>query len=333
MENKAATARMQLIPPMSAKYGFCFTLNNYTPANVARLSDAIGRCGIRYMVFGKEVGASGTPHLQGYLQTNQKNKSRIYDMFNIHVKPQERTATQAADYCKKDGDVSEFGVFDPSIKGTKEKSQGSRSDIDGIMTDIDAGMSYAEVTRKHAKTACRIGQFIREQIQFRDSGAAIAASRARMQSLRLYPWQQELLTTVEQPAEERAIHWIWCSEGRSGKSTFATYLLTVKDACVLTGGKSQDLAFIFAQAPKKIVVFDLSRTAAPAEEGEKSKLDHLYSLAETLKNGRLTSTKYHSTTVAFEIPHVIFFANFECDYTKWTADRYNVRKLTLADCV
>jgi len=325
---------MQLIPPMSAKYGFCFTLNNYTDADVARLSDAIGRCGIRHMLFGKEVGERcRTPHLQGYFQTNQKNKKRIYDMFNIHVTPQRETATKAADYCKKDGDFLEFGVFDPEIKGTREKSQGSRTDLDGIITDIDAGMTYAEVTRKHAKSACRILQFIREQIQFRDSGAATAASRARMERLRLYPWQTELLTTLAEPASEREIHWIWEDRGKTGKSTFATYLMTIKDACVFTGGKKADLALIFSQAPKKIAVFDLSRTAAPAEEGEKSKLDHLYSLAEDLKNGRLTSTKYHSTTVVFEVPHVIFFANFEPDYSKWSADRYNVRKLTLADCV
>ena len=46
-----------------------------------------------------------------------------------------------------------------------------------------------------------------------------------------------------------------------------------------------------------------------------------------LKNGRVVSTKYDSKTIFFPIPHVIFFANFEPDYTKWSADLYNVIKL------
>ena len=90
---------MQLIPPHMAKYGYCFTLNNYTASMEAKLRDAIGRCGIKYLIFGREVGElCGTPHLQGYLQSNQKNLKRFYEMFNIHVKPQIATATEAADY-------------------------------------------------------------------------------------------------------------------------------------------------------------------------------------------------------------------------------------------
>ena len=84
---------------------------------------------------------------------------------------------------------------------------------------------------------------------------------------------------------------------------------------------------VYAQKPTKIVLFDLSRTTETSEDSRKHYLDGIYSLAEDLKNGRIVSTKYESKTVFFPPPHVIFFANFEPDYTKWSEDRYFVTKL------
>lgn len=43
---------------------WCFTLNNYTPEEEA----AIQKWEVTYMVYGHEVGESGTPHLQGYVK-------------------------------------------------------------------------------------------------------------------------------------------------------------------------------------------------------------------------------------------------------------------------
>lgn len=36
---------------------FCFTLNNYTDAELARVRSAAGGNRVRYCIFGKEVGA------------------------------------------------------------------------------------------------------------------------------------------------------------------------------------------------------------------------------------------------------------------------------------
>jgi hypothetical protein len=120
---------------------------------------------------------------------------------------------------------------------------------------------------------------------------------------------------------------VWEDEGNKGKSWMATYLGVVKGALVLTAGRKLDLTYIYAKNPKKVVIFDLTRTAAPDEDKKKS-LDGIYSLAEELKNGHLVSTKYEPIDIYFRSPHVIFLANFEPDYSKWSGDRYFVTKLT-----
>lgn len=59
---------------------WCFTLNNYTESEVDSIPDSIGRPfgkgsepnAIVFVGVAEEVGESGTPHLQGYLQLRKK---------------------------------------------------------------------------------------------------------------------------------------------------------------------------------------------------------------------------------------------------------------------
>lgn len=79
-------------------------------------------------------------------------------------------------------------------------------------------------------------------------------------------------------------------------------------------GRLADMMYAFGQSPAPIVIFDISR--AQAEHS-----DHLYTMAEHLKNGQFFSTKYNSRLVFFTPPHVVFFANTLYDQSKWSADR------------
>ena len=172
-----------------------------------------------------------------------------------------------------------------------------------------------------------ISKFIKERVQARDSTKQLDSLKERFASSVLKPWQRDLMDVVTEEACPRKIHWLWETQGNVGKSYMASYLGALHGATVLTAGKKVDLAYIYAQKPTKIVLFDLSRTTETSEDSRKHYLDGIYSLAEDLKNGRIVSTKYESKTVFFPPPHVIFFANFEPDYTKWSEDRYFVTKL------
>lgn len=105
---------------------FCFTLNNYTDEDIARIKN-LGN--YRYVVYGKEVGESGTPHLQGfiYYYSNRSLRALIRDIPRAHFELKRGTFTQAIEYCKKDGDFVEVGSkpFDQHEKGDKSKEKWS----------------------------------------------------------------------------------------------------------------------------------------------------------------------------------------------------------------
>jgi hypothetical protein len=160
------------------------------------------------------------------------------------------------DYCSKDGDFWEAGVR-VSIAGAKK---GERSDIEAAKESISKGLSYDEVCDAHFDTVCRMSPFIKERIQARDSAKQQDSLRELYSSAVLRPWQQAIMDVVEEEACPRKIHWIWETQGNVGKSWMVNYLGALHRATILTSGKKVDMAYIYAQKPTSIVLFDLART-------------------------------------------------------------------------
>lgn len=131
--------------------------------------------------------------------------------------------------------------------------------------------------------------------------------------LELRPWQQELNSRLLEEPDDRRIFWVRDTAGGKGKSTLMKYWIYNKpEESVLLTGKIADMTHGYGG--QRVVFFDLTRTQA-----ENS--DHLYSFAESLKNGVLFSPKYDSHQKTFPPPHVVFLANFPMPTGVWSADR------------
>lgn len=122
---------------MSKSRAYCFTLNNYTEEEYLEISNI--EC--KYMVIGKEVGESGTPHLQGYinLENPRSLASLKKSMKRAHIEVAKGSPLQASQYCKKDGNFIEKGNL---------PAQGKRTDLEEIREMVDAGSGMREMVDK-----------------------------------------------------------------------------------------------------------------------------------------------------------------------------------------
>lgn len=193
----------------------------------------------------------------------------------------------------------EFGVW-------SERGQGARSDVSSLVSGVLSGESDRSLALAYPEAYVRLSrgvQDLRAAIQTRPADSSFVPRS----------WQQGVISQVLGDADDRHILWVRDSLGGQGKSRLTRYLCLEKGAMSLSG-RLADMMYAFSQAPAPIVIFDISR--AQAEHS-----DHLYTMAEHLKNGQFFSTKYNSRCVFFTPPHVLFFANTMYDQCKWSADR------------
>lgn len=317
-------------------YGFVWTLNNYTPEDILRINGAIGQRGISYICYGREVAPStGTPHLQGYMQSTQKQYERLQLAFApTHLNNLEQAKAEsgpnaaeisgqfgepytAIGYCMKDGDFSEFG----NKVAIAPSKQGSRNDLKKAMQAVKSGATDLQLFEEHSSVMARYDKFVQKYRSLLKSEQGKQSLREEFAAMQLYSWQSDLLDTFTGSADRRTIHWYWSTGGNVGKSTFGTYLGVMHNALIIETGKKNDINYIFSKNPAKIVVIDIVRATEPHE------INHMYGIGESLKNGRLMVGKYDGDTIFFEPPHILYLANFAPDHSKWSDDRLVEMKL------
>jgi len=112
--NNRTSPRGQISPAI----GWCFTFNNYTNEIVLKFQEIIEKkCRVGF--FNKEVGESGTPHLQGYIEF--KTKSRPLNLFpdGAHWAKAKGNQDQNFKYCSKEchnGEMTYSYGFKPIVK-------------------------------------------------------------------------------------------------------------------------------------------------------------------------------------------------------------------------
>lgn len=133
------------LPPGSHQ-GWVFTINNYTEDHVSRVEELV----CQGMKAGREVGESGTPHIQGavYFKNSERKSLRAMRLLlpGGHFEVM-RGSWKDQEYCLKDGVViRDYGT------GPK---QGKRSDLDSCKAMIDAGSSDQELYTAHFGSVVR----------------------------------------------------------------------------------------------------------------------------------------------------------------------------------
>jgi hypothetical protein len=86
---------------MAHIFGICFTFNNPTAETFVKAHGAVGQAGIKYICWGNEVGEQGTPHMQGYIQSNQDKYARLMKVIGTcHMEKMKGDSKQAVDVPK-----------------------------------------------------------------------------------------------------------------------------------------------------------------------------------------------------------------------------------------
>lgn len=294
-------------PVQSQSRHWVFTINNYDDADIARL-DALPS--VTYLIYGIETGASGTPHLQGYVCFDiRKRLSQAKRLISdrAHLERMRGTSTQASAYCKKDGNFTERGEA-PST-GPPSKFE----DVKEFALAIHASQGRPPNDRELADSFP--GHFIRYSRALLEY-CRLICPEPDLQHGELREWQQLLHTELLAEPNDREIRFIVDPAGGTGKTWFQRYLLTERpeDVQVLSGGKRDDIAHAI-DSSKKVFLFNVPRQG----------MEYLqYTILEQIKDRMVFSPKYNSRTKILPKAHVVVFCNEHPDLDKMTPDRYNI---------
>ncbi|AXH75500.1 MAG: putative viral replication protein [Persevirus pectis] len=289
-----------------------FTINNPTDEDVRRCEQLGGNLegsGVNYLIYGREVGESGTPHLQGFvIFSSRKRLAGVRGIISPrgHFEISRGTPQQASDYCKKGGDYSEFGNL-PAKKRTA-----NISDFCDWLRALDHFPSDREIANAYPNL------WIRYQSKLTDLAVHIVP-RINLEEGELREWQIALETELQNDPDDRTIKFYVDQEGGTGKSYFCRYMYTKYDYVqLLSSGKRDDLAFCI-DVTKRIFLFNVPRGG----------MEYLqYTILESLKDRVVFSPKYWSQTkILLKKCHVVVFCNEHPDMDKMSPDRYQIINL------
>lgn len=131
------------VPTTTKGRAWTFTLNNYTKDEINKITVEIKND--TYVVFGHEVGESGTPHLQGYIHFKNARSFRSVKKLigeRSHIEIARGSADENFRYCTKE---DKDGYYEAG----ERPAQGKRVDIDEFVKDIEKGVDVNDLWEKH----------------------------------------------------------------------------------------------------------------------------------------------------------------------------------------
>lgn len=112
-------------PRREKSRNWCFTLNNYAAMELDKIEDYHKGHPETYIIYGKETGDEGTPHLQGYIHliTPQAMSYIKKIVPRAHIEKCKGSPAENIAYCQKDKDFTEFGAKPMTQQEKNKKKQ------------------------------------------------------------------------------------------------------------------------------------------------------------------------------------------------------------------
>lgn len=288
---------------------YCFTINNYTQTDIDWIIKLFNERG-KYLIYGKEVGKEGTPHIQAYIELKENTTFNTIKKYipRGHIEVAKGSQEQNIKYCSKDGTFTEMG---------EKKKPGERTDIIQIKDAIINGShkNFGEVMTEFPEVTHKYFFWCKELFNYKDQ---IKQNKLMEEVLKNFKpinkIQQYLVDLTNNEPNSRAINWIYDEYGNNGKTYICKNYFIPLGAFYASGGKKEDIAH--AYNGENVILLDFPR----------SWKDYInYGLIEKLKDGLVFSGKYNwKLKVNYDKIHLIVLWNSLPDTSAMSADRWNI---------
>lgn len=124
-----------------------FTRNNYTDLDISLLDGLFEAGYFTYFIYGKEIGGTGTRHLQGYVELHERRRfTQIKAKLpGFYIAQRRGTAAEASEYCQKE-DVNFLQ------RGTISRpQQGRRKDLQRVAELVKSGATIREIAQEESE--------------------------------------------------------------------------------------------------------------------------------------------------------------------------------------
>nr|QKV51283.1 putative replication associated protein [Crucivirus sp.] len=251
-------------------------------------------------------------HHQGFLQLRTK-KTLGWIKNNLHASVRfaimKGNFKQNVDYCSKESRFTKRGEW---------TGQGQRTDLkDAIKKMVDQTFDIEDEENASLMIKYNKGMLY-FQNHLTEKRCKLASKEHFDKTFNVLNINQQFWKSILFYQNRRQILWIVDLTGNLGKSFFSTYMYFYENAFEAENCAGKDLAYAYKGEP--YAIFDFERCNEDVIN---------YGALEKLKNGKIFSSKYESTSKRFVPPSVCAMSNFKPNIKMFSIDRWMI--LTYVD--
>lgn len=330
--------------PMRDSAAKCWTLTLNNPPAGYQLKDDHPEL-VKYLSYQLEIGESGTPHLQGYVEFIAKQRrgaikklSAEWSKMHLEVArdpaaARHYTVKPCADlHCPAAGCQEErlhpTAVAGSNVEVGSPAVNGVSSEYAAAVKLITDGGSLKDVATAYPK------EYVRHHAGFSvllSTLHTLTPQELPLQRHALYPWQTELIAILQERISDRKIHWIYDRLGNVGKTWLRNMLYIDWKAFVVTTTKKDDVLYQLQShqwtAQPHVAILNIERS-----EGMKEAVN--IAVLEMLKDLVGSCGKYHSKAICWNPMHVVVLSNFAPSWKQYDSlshDRWIIWEVIAGD--